>query len=288
MGESATDLGFVAAPSGVLVLGMGGWIDFWQKTDKPLSARATEAARAGGGHIRDHLAEAVAVAAAADRPLPVRATSRPGPFYGRPTIAVLEVGLGLPWTGTVDVAIGDLPVDRCGMVLGDARALDSFTGSGDEAGNGLADLSYWGLHARAACEVFGGTPIGRAYDGGPRGWQDLPLAHAQELAHRLEAWIEDHAHGRGLMVAVDAHTDHHLARRAGRDHPLLAGSVEVAGCAVLGIDWDQGDHSMRHRGQRAYGQVYPVTLTGDASGRAVLRWTIPPYEGANGELHPQG
>ncbi len=40
MGQSAVDLGFVTAPSGVLVLGMGGWIDVWQETGRPLSGRA--------------------------------------------------------------------------------------------------------------------------------------------------------------------------------------------------------------------------------------------------------
>ncbi|MFJ6778615.1 hypothetical protein [Streptomyces yangpuensis] len=290
MGQSAIDLGFVTAPSGVLVLGMGGWMDVWQETGRPLSDRAAEAVRAGGGHLRDDEAEAVAVAAAADRPLPVRATSRPSPFDGEPTIAVLEVDLGLPWTGGAEVVVGDLPVDRCGMVLGDARALDSFTGLGDAVGNGLADLSYWGLHTGAAHEEFGGAPIGPADDGGPCGWLDLPLADARELAGRLEAWVEQHAQGRGLMVSVEAHTDLHLARRAGRAHPLLAGPVEVAGCAVLGIDWDPGDHAMRHGGEREDGQVYPVTLTGDASGRAVLRWTIPPYEDEDEDEdeHPQG
>lgn len=36
-------------------------------------------------------------------------------------------------------------------------------------------------------------------------------------------------------------------------------------CKVLGIDWDRGDHSMRHRGEREPGQT-------------VMRWTIPPYD----------
>ncbi|WP_157879728.1 hypothetical protein [Streptomyces yangpuensis] len=44
--------------------------------------------------------------------------------------------------------------------------------------------------------------------------------------------------------------------------------------------------AVRPGGAREYGQVYPVTLTGDASGLAVLRWTIPPYE--DEDEHPQG
>ncbi|MDX3770728.1 MULTISPECIES: hypothetical protein [unclassified Streptomyces] len=46
---------------------------------------------------------------------------------------------------------------------------------------------------------------------------------------------------------------------------------------MLGLVWDPGDHSVRHHGERAYGQVYPATLEARA-GEAVLRWTIPPYD----------
>ncbi|MEU9176208.1 hypothetical protein AB0C90_05005 [Streptomyces sp. NPDC048550] len=84
--------------------------------------------------------------------------------------------------------------------------------------------------------------------------------------------------GRGLMVSVDEHTDFHLFRQAGWHHPLRVGAVEVGGCHVLGIEWDQGDHSIRHRGERDAGQVYPVTLEADKVGEMVMRWTIPPYD----------
>jgi hypothetical protein len=57
---------------------------------------------------------------------------------------------------------------------------------------------------------------------------------------------------------------------------LLTGAVDLGGCPVLGLGWDPGDHSMRHRGERAYGQVCPATLEARA-GNTVLRWTIPPY-----------
>ncbi|MFJ9024996.1 hypothetical protein ACIRPU_34260 [Streptomyces sp. NPDC102259] len=79
------------------------------------------------------------------------------------------------------------------------------------------------------------------------------------------------------MVSVDAHTDFHRFNRAGWNHPLLAGAIDLGGCSVLGLGWDPGDHSMRHRGERAYGQVYPATLESRA-GEAVLRWSIPPYD----------
>lgn len=51
---------------------------------------------------------------------------------------------------------------------------------------------------------------------------------------------------------------------------------DVAGCPVLGLGWDPGDHSMRHRGERLRGQVHPATLE-PREGETVLRWTIPPY-----------
>ncbi|WP_254407004.1 hypothetical protein [Streptomyces sp. GMY02] len=66
---------------------------------------------------------------------------------------------------------------------------------------------------------------------------------------------------------------------AGWHHPLRAGSVDVGGCQMLGIEWDEGDHSIRHRGERDADQVYPVTLEADQAGTMVMRWTIPPYDG---------
>ncbi|MFE1292215.1 hypothetical protein [Streptomyces sp. NPDC058751] len=53
MSETFVDLGVVTAPSGVLVLGMAGWIDHWSKTGDPLSVRALAAAEHGGGHLHE-------------------------------------------------------------------------------------------------------------------------------------------------------------------------------------------------------------------------------------------
>ncbi|WP_251071233.1 DUF402 domain-containing protein [Streptomyces sp. ISL-43] len=216
-------IGPVTAPSGVLVLGKAGWIGRRQDGAPPRSESAFAVAATGGGHLHDGGAEepepygyeAVAVPAAADRPLPVRARTSPSPFDGELVVCALEISLGLPWDhaahGAGPVALGDLPVDRRGMLLGDARALDAFEGLDGESVDG---------------------PAGRL-------------------------------------------------RRAGRDHTLLAGVVEVGGCRVLGLGWDPGDHSMRHRGERASGRVHPATLE-ERAGEAVLRWAIPPYE-AHGE-----
>lgn len=189
----ALPLGPVTAPSGVLLLGRADGIGHRQDGDPPRSERALAVAATGGGHLHDGGAEAVAVPAAADRPLPVRARTCPSPFDGEPVISTLEVSLGLPWDraahGDAPVVLGDLPVDRHGVLLGDARALDAFEGSAD--------------------------PV----------------------------------------------------RRAGRDHPLRAGTVEVGGCRVLGLGWEAGDRSVRGR----------VTLE-ERAGEAVLRWGVPPYE----------
>ncbi|MEU8543950.1 hypothetical protein AB0C52_28825 [Streptomyces sp. NPDC048717] len=196
-------------------------------------------------------------------------------------ISLLEVELGLPWPddrGEEPMPLGDLPVDRCGMAVGDAVALDSWSGHGAPSDDGLADLSYWGVHADAAHARFGGVELGPPGAGGPRGWFDLPVAEAERRAAALADWLSERPGGRGLVWSVDAHTDHHRVERAGRSHPLEAGLVEVAGCPVLGFGWDSGDHSMRHRGERAVGQVYPAALRRAGDGGTVLCWTIPPGE----------
>ncbi|MFE1316683.1 hypothetical protein [Kitasatospora phosalacinea] len=282
MPENFIDLGTVDAPSGVLVLGMAGWVDHWREVGQPLSERAGAVAASGGGHFHEGwLCEAVAVPAAADRPLEVRATTSPSPFDEEPAIATLEIGLGLPWPGAADrstpVRLGDLPVDRCGTVIGDATGLDAWTGMNGEPADGLADVFYWGRYADDAHAEFGGGRIAQYGVDGPHGWLDLPLAEAAARAAELTAWC-DRLHGRGLVVSVDQHTDDHRFRRAGWHHPLRAGTIEVGGCRVLGVEWDQGDHSMRHRGERDAGQVYPVTLEADGAGGTVMRWTVPPYD----------
>ncbi|MFD8699389.1 hypothetical protein [Kitasatospora purpeofusca] len=281
MSETFVDLGSVNAPSGVLVLGMAGWIDCWRELGRPLSERARAAASSGGGHLHEWLCEAVAVPAAADRPLKVRATTSPSPFDEEPSIATLEIGLGVPWPGTADrsvpLRLGDLPVDRCGTVIGDAAGLDAWTGMNDEPADGRADVFYWGRYADDAHAQFGGARIPQYGGEGPHGWLDLPLAEAGTRAAELTAW-RDRLHGNGLMVSIDKHTDFHRFRRAGWHHPLRAGAIEVGGCQVLGIEWDQGDHSMRHRGERDAGQVYRVTLEADTAGETVMRWTIPPHD----------
>lgn len=158
---AAVELGAVTVPSGVLVLGMAGWIDYWPQTGQDLSQRAAAAARHRGGHLRDGLCEAIA-ARASSGPLVVRAAAAPSPFGGEPAIAALEAGLGIAWPAGAardPVLLGDLPVDRCGMVLGDAVALDAFAGIAGPATDGLADLAYWGRHADAAHAAFGGEVL---------------------------------------------------------------------------------------------------------------------------------
>ncbi|MDX3725936.1 hypothetical protein [Streptomyces caniscabiei] len=281
MPETFVDLGSVSAPSGVLVLGMAGWIDHWRELGQPLSERARAVSLSGGGHLREWLCEAVAVPAAADRTLTVRATTSPSPFDEEPTIATLEISLGRVWPGTaersVPVRLGDLPVDRCGMVIGDAVGLDVWTGMDDEPVDGRADVTYWGRYEDDAYAQFGGERIAQYGVDGLHGWLDLPVAEAAARVAELTAW-RDRLHGKGLMVSIDKHTDFHRFRRAGWHHPLHVGAIEVGGCQVLGIEWDQGDHSIRHRGERGAGQVYPVTLEADEVGERVLRWTIPPYD----------
>ena len=274
--SAAFELGSVTVPSGVLVLGMAGWIDYWQQLGESLSQRAAVAARRRGDHLSAGLCEAIAVRASSG-PLPVRATASPSPFDGEPTIAVLDVGLGMSWpAGTTRdvVLLGDLPVDRCGMVLGDASALDAFVGIGGGTTDGLADVTYWGRHADEAHAVFGGEVLARP--GQPRGWLDRPAGQARALGAALTGWADEHTGGIGLMVSVDEHTDYARLDRAAWGRPLGAAVIGVAGCQVLGIRWDQGDHSILHDGERAHGRVYPVTLEPDEQGSTMLRWTILP------------
>ncbi|MFD7026548.1 hypothetical protein ACFWAR_00735 [Streptomyces sp. NPDC059917] len=202
MSEIFVELGEVNAPSGALVLGMAGWIDQWRDLGQPLSERARTVAARGGGHLQQWLCEAVAVPAEDDRPLMVRARTSPSPFGKEPTIATLEISLGLSWPKTADraapVRLGDLPVDRCGMVVGDAAGLDAWTGMDAEPADGLADVFYWGLYADDAHARFGGERIAQHGVDGPHGWLDLPVAEAAARAAELAAW-RDRLHGKGLM-----------------------------------------------------------------------------------------
>ena len=284
---AAFELGSVTVPSGVLVLGMAGCTDDWQQPGESLSQRAAAAAMRRGRHLRNGLCEAIA-ARASSGPLPVRATASPSPFDGEPTIAVLDVDLGMSWpAGTARdvVLLGDLPVDRCGMVLGDAGALDAFVGISGDTTDGLADVAYWGRHADQAHAVFGGEVL--PCPGQPRGWLDLPAGQARALGAALTGWADEHTGGIGLMVSVDVHTDYARLDRATWGQPLGAAVIGVAGCQVLGIRWDQGDHSILHDGERVHGRVYPVTLEPDEQGRTMLRWTILPDEPAASQAAPE-
>ena len=272
------ELGSVTVPSGVLVLGMAGCIDYWQQPGESLSQRAAAASMRRGGHLSDRLCEAIAVRASSG-PLPVRAAASPSPFDSEPTVAVLDVDLGMPWPAGPArdvILLGDLPVDRCGTVLGDASALDAFVGISGDTTDELADVAYWGRHADEAHAVFGGEVL--PSPGQPRGWLDLPAGQARALGAALTAWADAHTGGLGLMVSVDEHTDYARLDRATWGRPLGAAVIEVAGCQVLGIRWDEGDHSILHHGERAGGRVYPVTLEPDQKGGTMLRWTILPDE----------
>ena len=278
VGSEFVQIGEVTAPSGMLVLGMAGWIDYWPVIGESLSQRAASAIECGDGYLRQFECEAVAVAAASDRPLPVSASLSPFPFDNAPTIATLQVGLGRPWTGEGQAAVplGDLPVDHCGMVIGDATGFDSWSGLGGTTIDGLADVVFWGALAPLAHRVFGGqdlTALGRPE---VYGCLDLPVAKARQLADQLAAWEGDDR-GRGVKVSIDEHTHHYIVRRAGWAHPLRAATIEAAGCQVLGIEWNPGDHSLRHRGERVFGQVYPVTLEPTEDGGTLLRWKIPQH-----------
>ena len=273
-------LGEVGVPSGLLVLAMASWVDSWTDLGSPLSKRARATTADGGGHLHDWRCEAVAVKAAPGV-RPVGAVTQPAVWDPVDTIAVLEVDLGLPWTAFAaddePILLGDLPVDRCGMVLGDAVALDSWVGfmKGEPSVDGLADVSYHGRDEELVRDQFGGEQLRRHPGWGPYGWRDLPVDAARERCKEIGDWVAS-TPGRLVLSSVHPHTHVYLGERAGWEHPLRTGTVVVAGCPALFIAWDEGEHSMRHRGERTGGQVYPVTLEPNQSGTAVMRWTIPP------------
>lgn len=267
-------MGSVVAPSGVVVLGCGGFLDQWADLGETLSVRATRAAGEGGAHLRDWLAEAVAVPAGSGL-LTVTARTRPGTYDETATIGTLDIDLNVPWSmvsATPEpVHLGDLPVDRSGMVVGDAVALDSWVGflSSARTVDGLADLRIWGAGAEEACAEFR-VPRVRA---GEHGWLDLPIEVAHERAAAINQWAVDRGH-HAHLAHVDPHSHHHLGYRAGWSSPLGAGVVEVAGCPTLCVHWSPSE-LQRFTAGRAYGQVYPLTLE-PVEGKAVLRWAIPP------------
>jgi hypothetical protein len=271
-------LAHLLVPSRAVVLACGGFLDQWRALGEPLSARAGRAAQAGGAHLRDWLAEAV-VAPAGPGKLTVTARTRPGTYEAADTIAALDVDLDLPWpavsAGSAPVSLGDLPVDPCGMVIGDAAALDSWVGflPAARSVDGLADVRIVGRGAEEAWLRYGAQPIPALRDRGLHGWLDLPVEVAHERAAAINEWAVTRGHYT-QMASVEPHSHHHLGTRAGRLDPLGAGVIEVAGCSVVCVGWAPSE-LQRFSAGRAFGQVYPVTLE-NVEGRATLRWTIPP------------
>ncbi|MCP2322138.1 hypothetical protein HDA40_000645 [Hamadaea flava] len=266
-------LGSIRAPSGAVVLGCGGHLDEWADFGEPLSSRARRAAGTGGAHLKDGLAEAIAVPVGTG-PLTVTATTRPGAYALAEAIAVLEVALGLPWSAVSEqpdsVLLGELPVDTGGMIIGDPIALDSWVGTVSPSAtvDGLADVLVRGDGSEQAQAEFGSQPIPAFRAGGPHGWLDLPVDAAYEQAATVNRWAVVQGHYK-YLAKVELHTHHHLGQRAGWPHALGAGTIEVAGCPVLAVHWDPAE-LQRFDG----GQSHPVSLE-NVAGSAVLRWTLP-------------
>ncbi|GAA2714349.1 hypothetical protein [Actinoplanes palleronii] len=273
-GDESVILGRVVAPSRALVLAGTGFLDEWSELGDPLSVRALHSARAGGAHLHDWLAEATAVPTG-PATLTVTARTRPGTYEPRPTIAVLDIDLDLPWSavsaGTEPVPLGALPVDPCGMAIGDPVALDAWIGfgSGPRTVDGLADLRLGGKGDTQASTHFSAPEIVATWT--LHGWLDLPITSARERATTINQWAVAHGHYK-FLAKVNPHTHQHLGWRAGWPDPLGAGLIEIAGCPILCITWSPSE-LQRFRGGRSHGQVYPVTLE-DVDGRATLRWRI--------------
>lgn len=110
--------------------------------------------------------------------------------------------------------------------------------------------------------------------GHPQSWCHRPLDQARALEAAPVAWPDEHADGAGLVACAEQHTGYARFRHAAWDHPLHAAVINAAGCQVPGIARAERDHSIRHRGERPGGQVYPVTLDQDGKGEMLLHWTI--------------
>ncbi|MFY1595377.1 hypothetical protein [Micromonospora sp. WMMD737] len=123
---------------------------------------------------------------------------------------------------------------------------------------------FFGEAAITMLEVrLGGKSVGRLLGDLPADRYGMVLGDAVAL----DSWVGP---------SMEPPTDYDNFRRSAANHPLHVGPVEVAGCPVIGIGWGEGDHSMRHRGERAAGHVYPVTVISDHSSRTVLRWDVDP------------
>ncbi|MEV6303670.1 hypothetical protein AB0M02_29965 [Actinoplanes sp. NPDC051861] len=233
-------------------------------------------AETGGGHLKDWLAEAIAVPAGSGT-LTATARTRTGIYETTDTIATIDINLNVPWSavpaGTEPVVLGDLPVDPCGMVIGDAAALDSWVGFLPVARSvdRLADLRVWGKGDEEAWSHFGAQPIPALRNSRLHGWLDLPVDVAYERAATINEWAVAHGHF-AHMASVDLHSHHHLGVRAGWQHPLGAGVIEVASSSIIYVAWEPSE-LQRFKGGRAFGQVYPVTLE-HVDGETVLRWSI--------------
>jgi len=82
--------------------------------------------------------------------------------------------------------------------------------------------------------------------GHPQRWCHLPLAQARPLEAAPGAGRDEPADGIGLMARARQHTGYARLGCAAWEHPLHAAVINAAGCPVLGIAGDEGDHSMRH------------------------------------------
>lgn len=250
--------GHVTAPSGFLMLGHAGSWDDYVREHLAAKGAVDRAISDGGGVVGEWLFRAAVVPAAADRELPVAVhTAADGSI-----ITKVEARLGVPCPR--ERALGGLSIDQIGMVLGDMAALHSWVGLGGPSTTGRAQVAYWGMYREEAKRLFGGERLAQGH--GAFGWPDLPEGKAAELVRRLNAWDDEEHKLRGLMTSLEPHNDLY---RLGLAAP--AGVIEVGGQPMLGIEWGVHDFRARHQG----GTRYPVTLSSDDAGEAVLRWAIP-------------
>lgn len=179
------------------------------------------AAEYGGSGFGAHGVPFVAVGVQVAGPLDVlgrRSVGDPG-LWGSVEVSVSNEAV------VATRRVGDVGVDWARLILGDLDALGHWVHDG--VLDGRADVAFWGRDADEAAECFEPMRLDHE-DAGIFGWEDLPLAEAEEHYRRVEAWRAEG--GRGLVADCRPHSHHYYVMRQ------VLGSETESGVLTVGGD----------------------------------------------------